>query len=30
MLKEKTLALYALDKEEGQTVWFLGIPTFIK
>jgi quercetin dioxygenase-like cupin family protein len=30
MLKEKTLELYALGKEEGQAVWFLGLPTFIK
>lgn len=30
MLKEKTLELYSLAKEEGQAVWFLGLPTFIK
>ncbi|MBI1879197.1 MAG: cupin domain-containing protein [Chloroflexi bacterium] len=30
MLKEKTLELYSLTSEEGQAVWFLGIPTFIK
>jgi quercetin dioxygenase-like cupin family protein len=30
MLKEKTLELYSLAKEEGQATWFLGVPTFIK
>lgn len=27
---EKMLELYSLAREEGQAVWFLGIPVFIK
>ncbi|MCK6627613.1 MAG: cupin domain-containing protein [Anaerolineae bacterium] len=30
MLQEKTLELYSLAQEEGQAVWFLGVPVFIK
>jgi quercetin dioxygenase-like cupin family protein len=30
MLNEKNLELYSLAREEGQAVWFLGLPTFIK
>lgn len=30
MLKEKTLELYTLAKEEGQALWFLDTLTFVK
>jgi len=30
MLQVKTTELYSLAKDEGQAVWFLGIPTLVK